>query len=237
MQSIWDFLRRTIGDNTLGHPFFFMTAVITTVVVAGLVFSALDVALGRLSFRAAFKYLAITLPGYLAVFVLIRWIPLGGDTPPDRAPSLLAFVGGLMLCCVTGDLLSYGWHRIEHGSTFVFRHVHHVHHAVETPLTVWSGFFVHPIESAVVFSTFYIVPFALGIHPMIFGAYAALNTFVTMVTHCGYNIAGYPNWLLASTPMHEPHHAERVPVNFCVLLTLGDRLFGTYQKPLGPVSG
>ena len=51
-----------------------------------------------------------------------------------------------------------------------------------------------------------------------------------MVTHCGYDLPFYPNGIFASGPMHEPHHGRKEPVNFCVLLTLGDRLFGTYEE-------
>ena len=228
MQGIWETIRSTLGDDTLGHPLFFITAVMATVVTAGLAFSIADVALGRMTFTSAAKYLAITLPGYLAVFALIRWVPIGSGEVPERAPSVTTFLLGLAGCLVAGDFLSYWWHRLEHGSAAVFRNVHYVHHSVESPLTVWSGFYVHPIESGVVFSMFYVVPFVLDVHPMIFATYAAINTFVTMVTHCGYKLWGYPTWLFADTARHEPHHELKNPPNFCVLLTLSDRLFGTY---------
>jgi len=237
LDPLWDAMVRYIGVDTLGHPLFFVASVMTTVVVAGLAFSAIDVFVTRkLAFASAAKYLVITLPGYLLVFVLLRWMPIGFRFEvPSAAPTTLGFLGEFAVCMIVGDVASYWWHRLEHGSRFVFRNVHHVHHAVELPLTVWSGFYVHPIESAVVFSTFYIFPFVMQVHPLTFAAYAATNTFITMVTHCGYDLPLYPSSLLASAPMHEPHHAEKVPCNFSVLLNLSDRLFGTY-KPFAPVA-
>ena len=75
---------------------------------------------------------------------------------------------------------------------------------------------------------FFQLAFIIEVHPLIFVTYAALNTFITMVTHCGYDMRFYPKQLFASAPMHEHHHGRRVPTNFSVLLNLSDRLFGTY---------
>lgn len=51
-----------------------------------------------------------------------------------------------------------------------------------------------------------------------------------MVTHCGYDLPLYPNWLFASGPMHEHHHGEGKPSNFSVLLNFSDKLFGTFRR-------
>lgn len=231
LQPLWDGVLQTLGLDTISHPLFFVLAIITTVLVAGIGFSAVDVFVTRkLPFTAAAKYLLITLPGYLAVFMLLVWLPAPYRVEvPRTAPSVLELVGGVAILLVVGDLLSYWWHRLEHGSTLVWRHVHYMHHAVRRPLTVWSGFYVHPVESFCVFLTFYIVPFALGVHPLIFAAYAMINTFITMVTHCGYDLPLYPNSVFASAPMHEHHHGGGKPHNFSVLLNLSDRLFGTFK--------
>ena len=241
LAPLWDLCLEHIGVDTLGHPLFFVIAVITTVLVAGAVFSFVDVFIsGKLPFKQTALYLAITLPGYLLVFVLLRYLPIEFRFDvPLLAPSLLELARDLVICMVVGDVLSYWWHRLEHGSPFVFRHVHYVHHNVSSPLTVWSGFYVHPVESFCVFVTFYIYPFVMQVHPLVFVTYAALNTFITMVTHCGYDMRFYPKQLFASAPMHEHHHGRRNPTNFCVLLNLSDRLFGTYtpfQEPVNPQS-
>ena len=232
MQSLWNFVREHVGVEVLGHPLLFTAAIVTTVVVAGIGFSLVDVFVTKkVPLRDAVVYSLITLPGYLLVFVLLKWAPISYHVAvPASAPGMVEFIGDLTLCLIVGDLSSYGWHRLEHGSKALFRNVHHVHHRVARPLSVWSGFYVHPIESICVFTTFYAFPFLFGVHPLVFIAYAMLNTFVTMVTHCGYDMAWYPKSLFASAPMHEHHHAKVAKTsNFCVLLTLGDRLFGTFK--------
>lgn len=231
LQPLWDAVVRVFGVEALGNPLFFVVAIMTTVVLAGLGFSFVDVFVTRkMRLREAAIYLLITLPGYLVVFVLLQVLPeFVRVEVPTSAPTLFAFARDLVLCLVIGDLLSYWWHRLEHANRFIWRHVHHVHHKVQCPLTVWSGFYVHPVESFCVFVTFYIFPMVAGVHPLVFCVYAAANTFITMVTHCGYDMPFFPKSFLASAPMHELHHGGPKPTNFCVLLNLGDRLFGTFR--------
>lgn len=231
LQPLWDAVVHFVGADTLSNPLFFVAVIMTTVVLAGLALSAVDVFIARkMRLREAATYLLITLPGYSAVFVLLQLLPVDIRVEvPTSAPTLFTFVLDLVLCLVVGDLLSYWWHRLEHASRFVWRNVHYVHHKVQCPLTVWSGFYVHPVESLCVFMTFYVFPLVAGVHPLVLFAYAAANTFITMVTHCGYDLPLFPKSILASAPMHELHHGGKKPTNFCVLLTLGDRLFGTFQ--------
>jgi sterol desaturase/sphingolipid hydroxylase (fatty acid hydroxylase superfamily) len=231
LQPLWNYCLKHVGVETLGHPLFFIIAVITTVVVAGLGFSVVDVFITRkLQLKASASYLLITLPGYLAVFAILQWLPTRYRfAVPARAPSGVEFVRDLAICLIVGDLLSYWWHRLEHASKFIWKNVHHVHHKVACPLSVWSGFYVHPIESLCVFITFYIYPFLFRVHPLVFVTYAAINTFVTMVTHCGYDLPLYPKSIFASTPMHEHHHGSGRPSNFSVLLNMSDRIFGTFK--------
>ena len=234
LQPLWDLMVNLLGADMVGHPSLFVASVMATVIIAGVAFSIIDVFFThKMTFNAAFKYLAITLPGYVLFFSFLQWLPITFRFPvPAHAPTLVEFFRDFIICMIVGDIISYWWHRLEHGSSLVFKKVHHVHHAVESPLTVWSGFYVHPVESLCVFSTFYIYPLIFQVHPLTFVIYAAANTFITMVTHCGYNIPGYPKFLFASAPMHEHHHADKKAVNFCVLLTLSDRLFGTYKAPV-----
>lgn len=232
LQPLWDACLRTFGVDRLGHPLLFVVAVISTVIAAGLVFSVVDAFVTKkVPFRDTALYLAITLPGYLLVYVALEFLPITFRFEvPRAAPTLAEFARDFVVCFVVGDVLSYWWHRLEHGSSFVFRHVHYVHHAVKRPLSVWSGFYVHPIESATVFATFYVYPLVMQVHPMIFFAYAMANTFVTMVTHCGYDLPLYPKSIFASGPMHEHHHDKGAPKNFSVLLNFSDKLFGTFRR-------
>ena len=73
----------------------------------------------------------------------------------------------------------------------------------------------------------------VGAHPLVIVAYAITNTTAMVITHSGYDITLYPRWLLPAASGHELHHSERRPANLSVVMTHGDKLFGTYKKPAG----
>ena len=54
-------------------------------------------------------------------------------------------------------------------------------------------------------------------------------TAVTMITHCGYRLPIY-DALFAHAAAHDLHHSNREPTNISVVLSLCDRLFGTYER-------
>jgi sterol desaturase/sphingolipid hydroxylase (fatty acid hydroxylase superfamily) len=70
----------------------------------------------------------------------------------------------------------------------------------------------------------------------IWAAAAFSVTAVPMITHRGYRLPVY-DWLFATALGHHLHHASRKPTNVSVVLTICDRLFGTFQRvslPLDP---
>ena len=78
----------------------------------------------------------------------------------------------------------------------------------------------------------YVRPLALGAHPLIVVGYAVANTTAMVVTHSGFDAKFYPRRLLPAASGHELHHSERRPTNLSVVMTYGDKLFGTYKKPV-----
>lgn len=52
-------------------------------------------------------------------------------------------------------------------------------------------------------------------------------------THCGYDIRFYPRWLLPPASGHELHHSEKRPTNLSVVMSYGDKFFGTYKRAAG----
>jgi sterol desaturase/sphingolipid hydroxylase (fatty acid hydroxylase superfamily) len=89
---------------------------------------------------------------------------------------------------------------------------------------------VHPVEGATVFFFFHIYGILGSIHPFTFAVAAFTMTAVTMITHCGYPLPVY-DWFFATARGHDLHHSQREPVNVSVVLTLCDRLFGTFRRP------
>lgn len=237
LQPIWDWMLTHLGVGFFEFPLYFLPVVVAVVLVTGIGFSILDVAVyQKISARAAsvlgLRIMCTYIGAAVALFFLHAQLGLWVAEVPRAAPTLTAFFVQLVLFMVIGEFLTYWWHRLEHRSRFVFQKVHYLHHSVDSPLTIWTNFVVHPVEGLMVMLCLYVPPLALGVHPLIVVGYAIANTTAMVVTHSGYDAKFYPRWLLPAAAGHELHHSERRPTNLSVVMTFGDKLFGTYKKPV-----
>jgi len=236
LQPIWDWMRDTLGTGFFAFPLYFLPIVVAVVLVTGVFFSILDVHVHhKISARASWKLGLRVMSSYVGAAALLMVLnallhPWSLDVP-TAAPTVTSFLLQVAMYMVIGEFLTYWWHRLEHGSKFVFQHVHFVHHRVDNPLTIWTNYVVHPVEGLMVMVCLYIAPMLLGAHPLVMVAYAIANTTAMVVTHCGYDFRFYPRWLLPPAAGHELHHSERRPTNLSVVMSYGDKFFGTYLKP------
>ncbi len=234
LQPVWDFFIKHLGDF-LSSPGLILTAVILGVYLPGIFFSIIDVFISkRLTLKEsvavywrAMKWYSTFYVVAMVVFLLIP-LPIKLNVPAS-APTLLEFFKDLVLYFLLGDLMSYVWHRIEHANKWYVKNVHYVHHTDQPPLSIWTAMVVHPVEGFSVFVFFHIYGILFPIHPLTFSVAAFTLTAVTMITHCGYKIPIY-DALFANAVGHDLHHANRKPTNVSVVLTICDRIFGTYQK-------
>jgi sterol desaturase/sphingolipid hydroxylase (fatty acid hydroxylase superfamily) len=256
LQSIWTCTISYLGQDAITHPLSFTISILFTVVICGGLFSFWDVFITRkVPWKTSTLYFFLTIPGYFLAYAFI-WNPIQVRLPlMKEAPTLLEFIFGIAMCFIVADITSYWWHRLEHSNKFIWNHVHYLHHSYEETLSVWSGLYVHPVESAIVFMAFYYYPFAcqfidketfgvwgmFWIHPLTFHIYSAMGTAVQLITHCGYDLYWwiYPS-VFASFPMHQLHHSKRLrkshsggisTKNFCVMLRISDQIWGTYKEP------
>lgn len=235
LQPAWDFLLTHMGSFTRS-PGFILSAVMLGVYLPGIFFSVIDVYVARrLTLQEAWAVYWRAMKGYSTVYVIAMAVFLFVPLPrlaletPTAAPTVAEFCRDLVLYFVIGDFFSYAWHRIEHVTRWYAKHVHSVHHSDRPPLSIWTAMVVHPVEGGSVFVFFHIYGIVADIHPFTFFVAAFSLTAVTMVTHCGYRIPVYDR-IFASSPGHDLHHTNRKPTNISVVLTVCDRLFGTYQK-------
>lgn len=144
-------------------------------------------------------------------------------------PAWLAIPLGVL----TIDLLGYGMHRLMHGMPILWS-LHHVHHSdidIDFTTTVRH----HPLEalaSAVIMSG---AVLALGISPESVVIHQAASVVLDFAEHSNWQI---PQRLDAAirlvfvTPdMHVVHHSSlkrETDSNYGTVLSLWDRLFGTY---------
>lgn len=235
LQPLWDLFTQNLGDF-VSSPGLILTAVMLGVYVPGIFFSIIDVYLTKrltLAESLAVYWRAMKLYStlYVVSMVVFLLVPLPIKlTIPAAAPTMFEFTRDMVLYFLLGDITSYVWHRIEHGNRWYAKHVHYVHHFDKPPLSIWTAMVVHPVEGASVFFFFHIYGILAPIHPLTFFIAAFSLTAVTMITHCGYRIPVYDT-LFANAACHDLHHSRREPTNVSVVLTVCDRIFGTYRKP------
>ncbi|HSW14281.1 MAG TPA: sterol desaturase family protein [Solimonas sp.] len=235
LQPAWDFLLENLGAGFIGSPAFLLTAVVLGVYVPGIVFSVVDVFVTRrMTLADNWAVYWRAMKWYSAAYVVGMALLLNVTLPfslvvPAAAPALSEFLLDLLLYFLVGDFASYVWHRLEHAQGLYARKVHYFHHMDKPPLSIWTAMVVHPVEGITVFFFFHIYGIFAAIHPLTFAIAAFLLTAVTMITHCGYRLPVY-DWFFATATGHNLHHTRREPVNVSVVLTLCDRLFGTFRK-------
>ena len=236
LQPAWDFFLIHVGPEFMSSPAFIFTAVMLGVYVPGIVFSIVDVFVSRrLTLAESWAVYWRAMTWYSLAYLVGMAIMLGVPLPfsivvPASAPSPTEFATDLLLYFFVGDFASYAWHRFEHAHGVYAEKVHYYHHADKPPLSIWTAMVVHPVEGITVFFFFHIYGVLFPLHPFTFAIAAFAMTAVTMITHCGYRLPVY-DWFFATAKGHYLHHSQREPVNVSVVLTVCDRLFGTYRKP------
>ncbi len=234
LQPAWDLLRDHLG-GFVGSPGFLLTAVVLGIYVPGIVFSTVDVFVARrLTWQQSLAVYWRAMKWYGAVYIVALGVCIFVPLPfalavPAAAPSVGEFARDLVLYFLVGDFCSYWWHRIEHRHGWYAKHIHRVHHADRPPLSIWTAMVVHPVEGFSVFVFFHLYGLVFPIHLFTFAVAAFAMTAVTMITHCGYRLPIYDS-IFAHAAGHDLHHSRREPTNISVVLTLCDRLFGTYER-------
>lgn len=150
---------------------------------------------------------------------------------PDWGPSWAMLALDLLLL----DLWIYWWHRANHEMQFLWR-FHQVHHRDEF-LDVTSGLRFHPGEvlaSALVRGAF-IIAMAMPLQSVL--VYETIVLAAASFQHSNLKLPARFEGLLRLfivTPSHHwvHHHAVRADTdsNYGTLLTLWDRLFGSFSK-------
>jgi sterol desaturase/sphingolipid hydroxylase (fatty acid hydroxylase superfamily) len=159
-------------------------------------------------------------------------------TPPDqiRSPWSLTPLPSLVAGFLLLDLMIYAVHRTYHAVPLLWR-LHALHHS--DPDVDWStAVRHHPIEYVSAGAVYWLAILAIGIPgPVV--AFHALCVFVAAVATHG-NVH-WPAWLeralqpiVITLDAHLVHHsadAAEANANFGAVLSMWDRVFGTYRRP------
>lgn len=158
-----------------------------------------------------------------------------------RPPGLLSrlelpFAGELLLTFVFLDLWRYWEHRVFHRVPLLWR-LHLVHHS-DTQIDVTTSERHHPLEILLGTAVLMTLVAMLGLPAPAVGLYLLVATAVALYSHANLRLPALldrPLSLLVVTPpVHAMHHSDlqkQTDSNFGSVLTVWDRLFGTYVDP------
>jgi len=147
-------------------------------------------------------------------------------------PAVAQFALGFLLL----DVFDYGVHRLTHRVRWLWL-IHAVHHS-DTRLDATTGTRFHPAEVTIQMVLKTGLLLTLGIPLWVEGARAVFENPANLLLHA--NVAFPPwverrlSWLLVTPAMHRIHHSPDMAENnsnFGVILSIWDRIFGTYQSP------
>lgn len=141
-----------------------------------------------------------------------------------------AQAGGTVLAV---SLAQYLFHRAAHAWPLLWR-MHRVHHA-DTAVDLSTTLRNHPFELLFVVAWLCAVALALGLSAPVVVAYQVVALGFGLWGHANLRLAEpldrILRWGLVTPPMHHVHHSAEVretDSNFGEMVSLWDRLFGTY---------
>ena len=157
--------------------------------------------------------------------------------PPGPLARLgLPFAAEAAITFIVLDLWRYWEHRIFHRVRGLWR-FHLVHHS-DVHVDVTTAERHHPVELLLGTALLVGLIVVLGLPPAALGLYLLIATFVALYTHANVRVPTRIDRMLASvvtTPaVHAVHHASlqrHTDSNYGSVLTIWDRLFGTYVDP------
>jgi len=167
---------------------------------------------------------------FLSLKVGELWCAWAGDfTVFDGAA--LGTAGGAVVGVLVYELLHYGYHRLAHAWTPLWRAAHQMHHSAES-LDAFGANYLHPLD-AFFFTSIATLAFfpLLGLSPE---AGAIANAFLAFNAAFQHANVRTPRWLgyfVQRPESHVVHHARGVHRWNYSDLPLWDMVFGTFRNP------
>lgn len=142
---------------------------------------------------------------------------------------------GAILGVMALDLGNYLRHRLHHNLGLFWR-MHRLHHA-DTEVDTATAFRFHPAEIVLSAATDVAVVLALGVPPVGVVLFAALVLVFDLWEHASIRTPRWTRhllWVVVTPEMHRIHHSDDAAHhhgNYGTILSIWDRLFGTFVAP------
>lgn len=175
---------------------------------------------------------ALVLNGIVVVFFFAAetWDPwLHQHRLSDALGELPAPLGGL-IGFVAFQFAHYWWHRARHGSDFLWRWVHQVHHSARR-LEVLTASYTHPLDGLAYIALLSGVSVGLlGLSLEAAQWAILLDTFYNYFIHSNLRAPYWLGYIIQRPEMHRVHHQYGVHA-YNYALPVWDMLFGTHFNP------
>ena len=175
--------------------------------------------------------------GVSTVLIPIGIYAFAQQQPPGLLSRLdLPFAAELLLTFLLLDLWRYWEHRLFHQVPLLWR-LHLVHHS-DTHIDVTTSERHHPLEFLLGTVVLMALVSVLGLPAPALGLYLLAATVVALYSHANLRLPASLDRQLSrfivTAPVHAVHHSDlqaQTDSNYGSVLTLWDRLFGTYVDP------
>lgn len=131
------------------------------------------------------------------------------------------------------DFVGYAVHFTSHKLSVLWR-IHSVHHSDEH-VTAISALLQHPLGALISATAHITVAVLFGLPLLVFVIYAMFAVVHGVITHADVKLPKKLDralrWIIVTPDLHRTHHSidmKEGNSNFGVVLTIWDRLFGTY---------
>ncbi len=131
---------------------------------------------------------------------------------------------------VVFQFFHYWWHRARHGSSFLWRWVHQVHHSARR-LEVLTTSYTHPLDGLSYIAMLSLTSFGLLGLPLEAAQWAILlDTLYNYYIHSNLSAPYWVGHFIQRPEMHRVHHQYGLH-RYNYALPIWDMLFGTHFNP------
>jgi len=170
-------------------------------------------------------------------FFLSSYLPLLWDGALARYQILdltgLGVAGGAIVAVLIYELAVYLWHRALHGSKWLWRAVHQMHHSAER-LDTYGAFYFSPLDMigwTLVGSLVLVVGF--GVAPGAVTIFLLVTAFLGFFQHTNVRTPRWLGYWIQRPESHTVHHAVGLHAYNYSDLPIWDLAFGTFRNPEG----
>jgi sterol desaturase/sphingolipid hydroxylase (fatty acid hydroxylase superfamily) len=143
----------------------------------------------------------------------------------------LGIAGGTVVGLVVLEFVIYGWHRLAHRVSFLWRATHQMHHSPQR-VDIAGSLVFHPAEIAVqTLLQLFVTVIVLGLDPVAAALIGYVLAFFAFFQHWNVRTPKWIGLFIQRPEAHCVHHRMGVHYYNFADLTFIDMLFGTYRNP------